>query len=70
MSKDNSKAKTPSKPSRKYAPTRLEVIKTVLIAVMFTAIIAFALGVAFQKNQNTEVQNAVSAATAEAPVKK
>lgn len=61
------------KASRKYAPSRLEVFKTVLIAVMITSIVAFIGGMQFQAKQQARIEQAVQALTPSAeatPVKK
>lgn len=60
---------------KKYAPTRLEVFKTVTIAVLITAIIAFIAGMRFADSQQVTVMKTVDALTATeqadaAPVKK
>lgn len=53
---------TPAKSKKKYAPTRLEVIKTVIIAVLITGIVAFIVGVHFANNQYVTVVKTVEAA--------
>lgn len=66
MSKQN-KSTEPNKPAKKaYTPTRMEVVKTVIIAVLITAVVAFICGMNFQKSHDMEVKNAVSQATATA----
>lgn len=52
------------KASKKYAKTRGEHYKDIVIAVLVTAVIGFIAGMHFQNAQNTEVKNAVSAAQA------
>lgn len=47
----------------KYAPTRLEVAKTVTIAVLVTSVVAFVAGMQFQQGQEAEVRGAIEAAT-------
>lgn len=71
MSKAEAKQSTPTK---KYAKTRGEHFKDLVIVALVTSIIAFGLGVKFQADRNAEIQSAVKAATASAtaqePVKK
>ena len=50
------------KVSKKYAKTRGEHYKDIVIAVLVTAIIAFGLGVKIQANRNAEIAKAVSQA--------
>lgn len=74
-SKMSKEAKAVSTPAKKYAKTRGEHIKDLIIVALVFSVIAFGLGVKFQSDRNTEMQNAVKAATAsavapEAPVKK
>lgn len=60
-------------PSKKYAKTRGEHVKDLIIVALVFSVVAFGLGVKFQSDRNTEMQNAVKAATASAsadPVKK
>lgn len=52
------------KASKKYAKTRGEHYKDIVIAILITAVIAFIGGMVFANKQNTEVKNAVSAAQA------
>lgn len=56
------KMKSPAKGSSKYAPSRVEVAKTVLIAVLITGVIAFVGGMQYAHGQQSEVKNAVNAA--------
>lgn len=49
-------------PAKVYAPSRMEVAKTVIIFIMFTAVVAFMAGMQFQKNQNAEIDRAVKSA--------
>jgi len=44
-----------------YKPTRLEVVKTVIIAVMITGAIAFYAGTVYADSVNNRVDNAVQA---------
>lgn len=50
------------KASKKYAKTRGEHYKDIVIAVLVTSIIAFVGGVVFANKQQAEVNSAVSAA--------
>ena len=50
------------KPAKKYAKTRGEHAKDIIIAILVTSIVAFVGGMYFQGKQNSEVKNAVSAA--------
>ena len=59
-----------AKPKTKYAPSRIEVAKTVMIAVLITAVITFVAGMQFQKSQEAEVRNAVQAVETELSAKK
>lgn len=54
----------------KYAPSRMEVAKTVVIAVLVTAVIAFIAGTSYQKGHQAEVQGAVHAALQNAQASK
>lgn len=57
------------KTSKKYAKTRGEHYKDIVIAILVTAIVAFGLGVKVQADRNAEVASAVKSAvtpTAEA----
>jgi hypothetical protein len=56
------------KASKKYAKTRGEHIKDILIAVLVAAVIAFIGGMHFANKHNAEMQNAVKQAQALAPV--
>lgn len=73
MSKES---KVVTQPTKKYAKTRGEHIKDIVIAILITGVIAFGLGVKFQSDRNTEMQNAIkqastsSAVAPEEPVKK
>jgi uncharacterized membrane protein YGL010W len=53
-------------------PTKntVETVKTVVIAVLVTAIIAFVGGMKFQAREHAQVQNAVNSAVASIEVKK
>lgn len=64
MSKTNNNTTAPEvvKASKKYAKTRGEHFKDIVIAVLITSIIAFVGGMVFANKQNTEVKNAVNAA--------
>lgn len=55
-----------SKPAKKYQPTRLEVVKSIAIAVLVTGIVAFIAGAKFAGNRQTAMDNAVHAAAPEA----
>lgn len=50
------------KSSKKYAKTRGEHYKDIVIAVLVTSIVAFGLGVKVQANRNAEIAKAVSQA--------
>lgn len=50
------------KASKKYAKTRGEHYKDIVIAILVTAIVAFGLGVKVQADRNAEVAKAVSTA--------
>ncbi len=59
------------KVTKKYQPTKSEVAKTVVIAMLITGIIAFVGGMTFANNQNAKVNQAVETVKAEtATVKK
>lgn len=60
----------PTKAPRKYQPTRVEVFKTVLIAVLITGMTAFVAGMQFQAKQQDAIQRAVSALAPVAEAKK
>lgn len=68
MSKANNKEVTTA-PRRKYAPTRVEVLKTVVIAMLITGVAAFIAGVHYADGQQAQVRQAVQAA-AETPASK
>lgn len=61
------KGETNMKTSKKskYAPTRTEVIKTVIIAVLVTAILAFTAGIAYANKQHSEIEAVKSAINVE-----
>jgi len=48
---------------KKYAKTRTEHFKDITIAVLITGIICFGLGVKFQADRNTEIQEAIKEVT-------
>lgn len=52
------------KASKKYAKTRGEHYKDIVIAILVTAIVAFGLGVKIQADRNAEVAQAVKNAVA------
>lgn len=58
------------KSSKKYAKTRGEHLKDIVIAVLVSAIIAFVAGMHFANRQHAETANAVSAATQTETAKK
>lgn len=60
MSKSTNQAEP--KTAKKYAKTRGEHAKDIIIAILVTSIVAFVGGMYFQGKQNSEVKNAVSAA--------
>lgn len=68
-------ASTPTT-KKQFKTTRLEVAKTVLIAVLITAAVAFMAGVRYESNKNSELMQAIDAAKSEmvqetdTPVKK
>lgn len=65
MSKSNQPTVTEApKTSKKYAKTRGEHFKDVIIAMLITAVIAFVGGMHFANKHNAEVQSAVKAAQA------
>lgn len=53
---------TEAKAKKQYQPTRLEVAKTVLIAVLVTTILAFLAGVHYANGQHGVTAQAISAA--------
>lgn len=57
---------TPAKPAKRYAPTRLEVVKTVIIAVLIASIAAFIAGTRYANSRHATLDNAVSEARAQA----
>lgn len=67
---------TTPKVKKPFKTTRLEVAKTVAIAVLITAVLAFMAGVRYQNNRDAELDHAVQQAqaamqeTEAAPVKK
>lgn len=59
----NKKQEVPTAKIRKaYTPSRMEVAKTVIIAVLITAAISFIAGVNYQQGQEAEIRQAVQAA--------
>lgn len=52
-----------AKTAKKYAKTRGEHIKDVLIAVLVTGIVAFIGGAVFANNHNAEISRAVQSVT-------
>lgn len=73
MSKNQPTVAEPKAPKQKYAKTRGEHFKDIVIAVLVAGIIAFIGGVVFQAKQQSAIDTAVKAMTptAEAaPVKK
>jgi hypothetical protein len=57
------KQETPTATYKKaYAPSRMEVAKTVVIAVLITAVVAFIVGVRYEQGQQAEIRRAVQAA--------
>lgn len=54
---------------KKYRPSRLEVAKTVAIAVLVTSIVAFSAGIRYANNQQNELRQAISQVQAVAPEK-
>lgn len=57
-----------SKPAKRYQKTRGEHYKDIVIAILITAVIAFAIGMRFSNNQHAQVEQAVKAATVSTPV--
>lgn len=55
------------KSSKKYAKTRGEHYKDIVIAVLVTAVVGFVAGMHFANTQNAQVQNAVKAVQTPAP---
>ena len=72
MSSNKSTVTEAPKASRKYAKTRGEHIKDIVIAILVAGVIAFIGGMHFANNQHAQMDSAVKAAqsTAVAPVKK
>lgn len=56
------------KASKKYAKTRGEHAKDIIIAILVTSIVAFVGGMVFANKQQAKVQQAVKAAQVVAPV--
>lgn len=63
MSKSTNQAS--DKPAKKYAKTRGEHYKDIVIAILVTAVVAFVVGVHYANNQHAETAKAVEAATAQ-----
>lgn len=61
MTKSTNTSEAP-KVSKKYAKTRGEHYKDIVIAVLVTAIIAFGLGVKVQADRNAQIASAVKSA--------
>lgn len=59
----NNKPTNEPKSSKKYAKTRGEHYKDIVIAVLVTAVIAFIGGMHFSNNQHADTARAVTAAT-------
>ena len=73
MSNKSTVAPEVKAPKAKYAKTRGEHFKDIVIAVLITGIIAFVGGMVFQGKQQQAIETAVKGAstqTVEAPVKK
>lgn len=72
--KMSNKANTVEAPAKAYNKTRGEHIKDIIIAILVAGIIAFVGGMTFAKNNQAEIDRAVSAvqptAQAQEPVKK
>ncbi len=51
---------------KKYAKTRGEHIKDLVIVALIVGVVAFGLGVKFQSDRNTEMQNAIKQAVSSA----
>lgn len=60
MSKET---KNTEKNAKKYNKTRGEHVKDLIIAILVTGVIAFVGGMAFADKQQTQIDNAVQAAT-------
>lgn len=63
MSKSNTNVTPEAKTSRKYAKTRGEHFKDIVIAILVTSVIAFIGGMHFSNSQHAETERAVKAAT-------
>lgn len=61
MSKSTNQAS--DKPAKKYAKTRGEHYKDIVIAILVTGIIAFIAGAIFANNNNAQIVKAVQAVT-------
>lgn len=59
-----------AKEAKPYNPSRTEVFKTVVIAVMIAGVLAFMAGVRYANGQHNATERAVQAATASVTVKK
>lgn len=67
----NNKLTNEPKSSKKYAKTRGEHYKDIVIAVLVTAVIGFVAGMHFSNSQHAQTEQAVKAAvTVQTPVKK
>lgn len=53
------------KSDKPYFPTKIEVVKTVIIAVLVTAVIFFVAGIQYESNQKTQIDKAVESAILE-----
>lgn len=58
---NNNKTEVP-KTSKRYAKTRGEHFKDLVIVALIVGIVAFGLGVKVQANRNSEMQSAIKAA--------
>lgn len=67
MSNNKTQAAEPSKPAKKYAKTRGEHYKDIVIAILIAGILAFVAGMHFANQHNADISKAVSSV---APVKK
>lgn len=73
MGKDTSNKTNSNEVIRVYAPSRLEVAKTVLIAMLITGLVAFIAGVSYANRQHESIQAKVDGAVQSAqatPIKK
>lgn len=61
MSKNSTTNEAP-RASKRYAKTRGEHIKDIMIAMLITSVVAFIGGMVFANKQNAEVKNAVQEA--------